>query len=101
MKWKISYLAEENIIYTETEGEMNVESLNAMAKEINEAIGKYGSTLLLMDHRKVILQLSAVDIYDRPKSLKMFGIQKDAKIAEVALKSKLEDFDFFRGSRQK
>jgi hypothetical protein len=54
-----------------------------------------------MDHRKVILQLSAVDIYDRPKSLKMFGIQKDAKIAEVALKSKLEDFDFFRGSRQK
>lgn len=95
MEWKMSFLSDENIIFIETEGQMDVESLNAMVKQANQAIKDYKSTSLLVDHRKTVCKLSTMEIYERPESMEILNFPRDAKIAEVFPESQIEEYRFF------
>ena len=95
MEWKMSFLYDENIIFIETEGQMDVKSLNKMVKQANQAIKNYKSMLLLVDHRKTVCMLSTVEINERPEFLTNLDFPRSAKIAEVFPKSQLKDFRLF------
>ena len=95
MEWKMSFLSDENIIFIETEGQMDVKSLNEMVKQANQAIKDYKSMSLLVDHRKTVCRLSTIEIYERPEFLANLDFPRGAKIAEVFPRSQLKDFRFF------
>jgi len=95
MQWAVSYIPEDGILYVRTEGETDVASADKMVEDIRDAIEQHGSTLVLIDHRKLLLNLSMVDIYDRPSILESLGLPKSARIAEVVSESQHEGFKFF------
>ena len=69
MHWIISYLPDESIIHIETEGEATVQDLDMMVKQAKKTCLEYNSFLFLVDHRKVVLNLNFLDIYNRPHAL--------------------------------
>ena len=95
MKWSLSFLSDENIIFIETEGDASVADLNAMAVEINTAIIKYNTKYLLLDHRKIVLELSMLDLLERPVALKKIGIPQDAVSAEIVPDTAFPGFKFY------
>jgi hypothetical protein len=94
MRWNVSYNPEDNILCVCTEGETDVASANKMVEEVRDAIEQHGSALILIDHRQLLLNLSMVDIYDRPSILENLGLPKTSRIAEVVPESQLKAFQF-------
>jgi len=94
MKWKISYLSAENIIYIKTHGKVSVTSIKAMINEAQSIQKKYKSKAALIDHRKLFGKLSTMDIYSQPEFLNALSVPMNMKLAIIFLQSQYEDFKF-------
>jgi hypothetical protein len=67
-----------------------------MAKIITETMRQNRITRVLIDHRKIEgVSGGIIDIYDRPKLLKVIGIILGIKIAEVIKPEHKKHFGFF------
>ncbi|MCJ7773337.1 MAG: hypothetical protein MUP22_09420 [Desulfobacterales bacterium] len=94
MKWTISFLAESNIIHVATEGKTAPEAVNQMVKELKEASDHYGSTLFLMDHRKLNFSMKFMEMHERPQSWLSLNIPKNYRITVVASEKDLDSFKY-------
>lgn len=94
MTWKLSHIADGNIIQIETAGELTVQQLNQMAKEAIEAGNLHNSTSFLADHRNAVVALNTVEIFERPQAWDKLNFPRASRIAQVAPESRLKDFNF-------
>ena len=90
MRWAIFHIPERNIIHIDAEGKLTAGVPNQMVKEPIEA-GKFQTSgLFLADHRKTLVAMSFLDIFERPKELDSLGFPRNSRIARVFPETALE-----------
>lgn len=95
MNWEFFYHHQEGFIEVVTTGTADKESSLAMAKEINHAMRSNRLTKVLIDHRRISsVSGSIIDIYERPKILRILGVLLHIKIAEIINPDHREHFLF-------
>lgn len=94
MNWTISYLAEENTIYSKTSGDISFQSVDLMIKDLVEAKERYKSASLLIDHREIEGRLNTIEIYHSPNILDRFQAPRATKVAILTSRSHLKDISF-------
>jgi len=82
-EWKIEHIPEENILFLKSRGQMDVQSANAMVREIAEAAAKYQCLSHLIDHRETIFAFNLSDFYDRPSINEGLGISRRFRTAMI------------------
>jgi hypothetical protein len=93
MNWEIFYHHREGYIEVVTSGPADKESSLSMAKELNHAMRSNRLTKALIDHRKISsVTGSIIDIYQRPKILRILGVLLHIKIAEIIRPDHREHF---------
>jgi hypothetical protein len=93
MNWEIFYHHREGYIEVVTSGPADKESSLSMAKELNHAMRSNRLTKALIDHRKISsVAGSIIDIYQRPKILRILGVLLHIKIAEIIRPDHREHF---------
>jgi hypothetical protein len=94
MDWEITIHENPRYLEVSTNGMADNDSSFDMVKAITENMKKQRITRVLIDHRKIeSVEGKIIDIYDRPKKLKIFGALLKIKIAEII---KPEHIDHFR-----
>jgi len=95
MEWKISYLADEQVVVIKTYGIADEASSLEMAQSISKTMMQYTATRCLIDHSALAsVSGSSVDIYYRPQGLSKTGISSEVKIAELVNPVFKEHFGF-------
>jgi len=96
MEWEIAVHRDEKFIEVVTRGTANKETSLKMAKDIAETMKRNRITKALIDHRAISsVSGEIVDIYERPKILKLIGIILRIRIAEIIKPEHKEHFEFF------
>ena len=96
MEWKIDINEEDKYIEVITSGIANKEDSLNMAKAISHTMKTNRITKALIDHSNLVSVTGAtIDIYNRPKLLKIIGLILRVKIAEVIKPDHIEHFKFF------
>ena len=84
MEWEIIVHRDQKYIEVITGGVADTDSSLNMAKTIAKTMKKNRVTRALIDHRNIEkVSGSTVDIYERPKLLRMIGLTLGIKIAEI------------------
>ena len=81
--WTIEYLSNENIVSIKSKGQMDVNSANAMVKEIAEAAVKHQCNFHLIDHSESTFLFNLSDFYERPSINEGLGISRKFRTAMV------------------
>ncbi len=96
MEWEIRIHNEENYIEVITKGVADKDSSLNMAKTIKETMQQHRITKALIDHRKIEgVSGEIIEIYDRPKLLRIIGLVLGIKIAEIIKPVHMKHFSFF------
>jgi hypothetical protein len=97
MPWETRKIKNEDIISTICSGNMNFENMVEMFSECINVGKKNGITKYLSDNRKTNIDLSAVDIYDLPKTFMKKGLENWSKVAVIisSKSGKIDEFKFF------
>ncbi len=95
MKWKISIIENKTVALIESEGIMTVDSINQLAKETKGFVNKNGLKKIIVDHRKVTLNLTFMELYERPVELNKTGELRSVRIAEIIPEKHKKEFKFF------
>lgn len=96
MEWEIRIHNEEKYIEVITRGVADKEGSLNMAKIITETMQQNRITKVLIDHRNIeSVSGETIEIYDRPKLLKIMGIILGVKIAEIIKPDHIKHFSFF------
>jgi hypothetical protein len=96
MEWEIRIHNEEKYIEVITKGVADKDGSLNMAKIITETMRQRRITKVLIDHRNIeSVSGEIIEIYDRPKLLKMIGIILGVKIAEIIKPDHMKHFSFF------
>jgi hypothetical protein len=82
-EWTIKYLADKNILFVQSKGQMDVASANAMVKAIADAAVEYQCFYHLIDHRDTTFLFSLSDYYDRPAINEKLGVTRKFRTAMV------------------
>ena len=82
-EWKITYLADENILYLKSKGQMDVPSANAMVKEFADVARQYQCNRHLIDHREMVFLLNLPEFFERPAINEQLGISRLFRVAMV------------------
>jgi hypothetical protein len=96
MEWELIVHKEEKYIEIITQGFADYDGSINMAKFITETMRNNRIKKGLIDHRNITgLSGKTIDIYYRPKALKLIGLLFGIKIAEVIKPEHIEHFRFF------
>ena len=96
MEWEIRIHNEDNYIEVITKGVAGKAGSLNMAKTITETMRQHRITRVLIDHRNIeSISGEIIEIYNRPKLLKMIGIILGVKIAEIIKPDHIKHFSFF------
>ena len=96
MEWKIGINKKNRYVEVITRGIANKENSLNIAKAISHTMKTNRITKALIDHSNLVsVTGDTVDIYDRPKYLKIVGLILGVKIAEVIKPEHMEHFRFF------
>lgn len=87
MEWKIDYRPEQGVLYLKSAGALDVESANALVRDLVAAAAAHGCTRHLVDHRATTFLFSLINYYQRPAINEKLGISKDWKTAMVFAQS--------------
>lgn len=87
MEWKIEYWPETGVLYLKSGGTLEVESANALVKDLVQAAAAYRCTRHLVDHRATTFRFSLINYYQRPAINERLGISKNWKTAMVFAQS--------------
>jgi hypothetical protein len=96
MGWKIDYLAEHRIIQVTSEGTLGRQDLRQLTRDAITAGRIHATPRFLVDHRRMIPDLGAADIFDMPQRVQDLDFGVDFRIAMVASPDspKRADFEF-------
>ncbi len=96
MKWDIKIHNEEKYLEVITSGIADKIGSLHMASVVKETMQKYRMTKVLIDHRNITdVSGEIIDIYDRPKILRLLGLVLGVKIAEIIKPEHVKHFSFF------
>ena len=97
MSWKIEFVKEDGILHLKAEGVMNIDLIKQMSSQAIGYAVEYGTNKYLVDLRKMVPEVSTMNIHDLPKILRDFGLTLRSRIAVLFSPSseKKEDFSFF------
>ena len=96
MEWELIVHKKDKYIEIITQGIADNDGSINMAKCITETMRKNRITKGLIDHRNITgISGNTIDIYYRPKALKLLGLILGVKIAEVIKPEHIEHFRFF------
>jgi hypothetical protein len=96
MEWELRIHNEEKYIEVITKGAADKDGSLNMAKTITETMRQLRMTRVLIDHRNIeSVSGETIEIYDRPKLLRMIGIILGVKIAEIIKPDHMRHFSFF------
>jgi hypothetical protein len=96
MEWVITFLAEQKVVLSETQGVADEAGSLKMALDIFKTMQEHGALLCLVDHRSVhAVSSNITQVYYRPRALRRAGIPPNVKIAEVVLPAHEKHFAFF------
>ncbi len=96
MKWKISIIENKTVALIESEGIMTVDSINQLAKETKGFVNKNGLKKIIVDHRKVTLNLTFMEVYDRPVELNKTEELRSVRIAEIIPEKTRKNLNFLK-----
>ncbi|MFA7421389.1 MAG: hypothetical protein WCZ90_17030 [Melioribacteraceae bacterium] len=95
MEWDIAVHRDEKYIEVVTRGTANRENSLKMAKVVADSMKRNRITKALIDHRGIqSVSGEIVDIYERPKILKLIGLILRIRIAELIKHEHKEHFEF-------
>jgi hypothetical protein len=96
MEWEIRIHNEEKYMEVITKGAADKDGSLNMAKAITGTMRQHRITRVLIDHRNIeSISGEIIEIYNRPKLLKMIGIILGVKIAEIIKPDHIKHFSFF------
>jgi hypothetical protein len=96
MEWELMVHKEGRYIEIITKGVADYDGSLSMAKNITETMSANRMTKVLIDHRNITgFSGKTIEIYDRPKALKLVGLILGVKIAEIIRPEHIEHFRFF------
>lgn len=96
MEWEIAVHRDEKYIEVVTRGTANKENTLKMAKDVADSMKRNRITRALIDHSGIqSVSGDVVDIYERPKILKLIGLILRIRIAEIIRPEHKEHFEFF------
>ena len=96
MEWEIRIHNEEKYMEVITKGVADKDGSLNMAKTITETMQQHRITRVLIDHRNIeSVSGKIIEIYDRPKLLRVVGIIMGVKIAEIIKLDHIKHFSFF------
>jgi CxxC motif-containing protein len=96
MEYEIRADNDEKYIEVVTRGVADTDASLGMAKTIKEIMQQHRMTKVLIDHRNIEkVSGKTIEIYDRPKILRLMGIIMNIKIAEVIKPDHVKHFSFF------
>jgi hypothetical protein len=96
MEWELIVHKEEKYIEIITQGVADYDGSINMAKSVTETMRNNRITKGLIDHRNITgLSGKTIEIYYRPKALRLIGLILGIKIAEVIKPEHIEHFRFF------
>jgi len=96
MEWEIRIHNEEKYVEVITKGVADKDGSLNMAKIITETMQQNRITKVLIDHRNIeSVSGEIIEIYDRPKLLRIIGIILGVKIAEIIKPDYMKHFSFF------
>lgn len=79
----MEYLADEDILFLQSKGQMDVPAANAMIKDLADAARRHHCNFHLIDHRDTIMTLSLPEYFERPAINEELGISRLFKTAMV------------------
>jgi len=96
MEWEIRIFSEEKYVEVITRGAADKAGSLNMAKIITETMRQHRITRVLIDHRNIeSVSGETIEIYDRPKLLRVIGAILGIKIAEIIKPEHRKHFSFF------
>lgn len=97
MGWKVDYLAEHRIVRVTSEGTLGRQDLRQLTRDAIAAGRIHATPRFLVDHRRMLPDLGAADIFDMPQRVQDLGFGADFRIAMVASPDspKRADFEFY------
>jgi hypothetical protein len=96
MEYEIRLHNEEKYIEVITSGIADKDGSLNMAKIIKETMQLHRITKVLIDHRNIErVSGETIEIYDRPKLLRIIGVIWNIKIAEIIKPDHVKHFSFF------
>ena len=97
MGWNVEYLADHRIVRVTSEGKLGREQFRQLTRDTIAAGRIHATARFLVDHRKMVPDLGAADIFDMPQRMQDLGFGADLRIALVASPDspKRSDFEFY------
>lgn len=97
MPWKIDHLGDHRVVRVTSEGRLDREQLRQLTRDAIAAGRIHATPRFLVDHRRMIPDLGAADIFDMPQRVQDLGFGADFRIAMVAAPDspKRGDFEFY------
>ncbi len=97
MPWTIEFLPEHRVVRLTSDGRLGREQLRELTRDAVAAGRLHGTPRFLVDHRRMIPDLGAADIFDMPQRAQDLGFGPDFRIALVAAPDspKRADFEFY------
>jgi hypothetical protein len=95
MEWELIAHKEGKYIEIITRGTADYDGSLNMAKIITETMRNDRITKVLIDHRNITgISGKTIEIYNRPKALRLLGLLLGVKIAEIIKPEHIEHFRF-------
>ncbi len=95
MKWRMSLIENRTVILIETQGTMTVDSINQLVVETTAFATKHETQYIIVDHRKVTLDLTFMQLFNRPAELDKAKKMRSTRIAEIIPEKYKKEFKFF------
>jgi hypothetical protein len=95
MEWELIFHKEGKYVEIITQGVADYDGSLDMAKCITETMRNNKITKVLIDHRNIAgISGKTIEIYNRPKALRLIGLLLGVKIAEIIKPEHIEHFRF-------
>lgn len=94
MEWKITHQPDGNILWVEVAGTLTAGPMSELAREVIGRGAEQGCSRVLVDQRKVGVELSVLEIFSRPMELERLGFDRAMRVAHVFPKLHWERFAF-------
>lgn len=97
MGWLVEYLPGHRVVRITSEGTLGREDLRQLTRDAIAAGRIHATPRFLVDHRRMLPDLGAADIFDMPQRVQDLGFGADFRIAMVASPAspKRGDFEFY------
>ena len=97
MGWNVDYLAEHRLVRVTSEDTLDRDLLRQLSRDVVAAGRVHATARFLVDHRRMLPNLGAADIFDMPQRAQELGFGPDLRIAMVVSPEspRRGDFEFY------